>query len=83
MQSARDMGFSDAEAQLLVKQTFLGSINLLNKNNLSCSEWITKVSSKGGTTEAAIRQFGQIELEAGIKTGLLAAETRAQELSKG
>lgn len=83
MKTARGMGFSDAEAQLLVKQTFLGSINLLNKNNLSCSEWITKVSSKGGTTEAAIRQFGQIELEAGIKAGLLAAENRAQELSEG
>lgn len=81
MEAALEMGFSDAEAQLLVKQTFLGSINLLNKNNLTCKNWIEKVSSKGGTTEAAIKKFGEVELEQRIIEGLQTAEKRARELS--
>ncbi|MEM6805709.1 MAG: pyrroline-5-carboxylate reductase [Bacteroidota bacterium] len=83
MNTAKSMGFSDAEAQLLVKQTFLGSINLLNKNSLSCADWIRKVSSKGGTTEAAVKEFNSQHLEDKIKSGLDAAERRAQELSLG
>lgn len=81
--TACKMGFSDAEAQLLVKQTFLGSINLLNKNSLSCKDWIAKVSSRGGTTEAAVSRFNQENLNLHIQSGLEAAEQRAQELSEG
>lgn len=83
MQTARKMGFSDSEAQLLVRQTFLGSINLLNRNSLDCEEWIRRVSSRGGTTEAGMQQFAESDVLAKIEDGLEAARLRAIALSKG
>lgn len=83
IEAGREMGFSDSEAQLLVKQTFLGSVNLLHKNEVSCAEWIQRVSSKGGTTEAAMNRFRDQEVSARIKTGLRAAFERAVALSSG
>ncbi|MEL6676829.1 MAG: pyrroline-5-carboxylate reductase [Bacteroidota bacterium] len=79
---ARDMGFSEAEAKLLVHQTFRGSINLLNRNSLGCEEWIARVSSKGGTTEAAINFFDEKALTSLIGQGLEVAKNRARELSQ-
>jgi len=79
----REMGFSEYEAQLLVEQTFLGAINLLKKNSLSCEDWIRKVSSKGGTTEAAMKTFGEIKLDKMIGEGLDAARNRSEALSQG
>lgn len=81
MQAAQKMGFTNSEAQLLVHQTFKGSIDLLQKNNLNCSEWIQKVSSKGGTTEASIRFFSSQRLNEYIEDGLEVARKRAEELS--
>jgi len=51
MEAARQMGFSESEAELLVSQTFTGAVDLYNKADLSCENWISKVASKGGTTE--------------------------------
>ena len=54
IQAARDMGFNESESELLVAQTFKGAVDLYNKSDLSCEEWIRRVASKGGTTEAAM-----------------------------
>jgi len=78
-----EMGFSEYEAQLLVEQTFLGAISLLKKNSLDCAEWIKRVSSKGGTTEAAMSTFQQLHLGQLIGKGLEAARKRSEELSEG
>lgn len=83
IQSAKEMGFSQSEAELLTYQTFKGAIDLFNKYDVSCEEWIQKVSSKGGTTEAAIQGFREKALEMGFKDGVLAALRRAEELEKG
>jgi len=82
MKAARQMGFTEAQADLLVWQTFLGSLHLQNKNHYSCEEWIQKVASKGGTTEAALKVFGTDEVEEGIIKGLIAAFERAEELGR-
>lgn len=82
MKAARQMGFSESQADLLVWQTFLGSLHLQNKNQYSCEEWIQKVASKGGTTEAALKVFGMDEVEEGIIKGLIAAFERAEELGR-
>ncbi|MDP5172637.1 MAG: pyrroline-5-carboxylate reductase [Bacteroidia bacterium] len=79
---AKTMGFKESEARMLVMQTFMGSIHLLQQYELSCEEWIKKVASKGGTTEAALHQFSAHELREGIWAGLDAAKNRAEELSK-
>jgi len=80
--AAINLGFSAAEAELFVWQTFLGAINLHKKNNLSAKEWIKKVASRGGTTEAAIQAFEEGDLQTDIKKGMKAAFNRAVELSK-
>ena len=79
---AVQMGFRESEARMLVMQTFMGSIHLLQQDDLSCAEWIRKVSSKGGTTEAALRQFGEKAFLEALWSGLDAARQRAEELSR-
>lgn len=81
MEVARQMGFSDAEAQLLVTQTFQGSVDLLNQEDISCDDWVKRVASKGGTTEAALRTFERRGLIPTLELGLTAAFERAIELS--
>ncbi len=78
--AAMKLGFNESQAELLVWQTFVGSMHLHNKNALTCDEWISRVASKGGTTEAAINTFSRMEVQNGIKAGLQAAFDRAEEL---
>ncbi|MEL6357311.1 MAG: pyrroline-5-carboxylate reductase dimerization domain-containing protein, partial [Bacteroidota bacterium] len=70
------------QSELLVAQTFRGAVELYMKNNLSCQEWIQRVSSRGGTTEAAINTFKQTSVFEDIVSGAKAALDRAQELGK-
>ncbi len=80
--SAKELGFSESEAELLVGQTFMGSVHLQNRNELSCKDWIQKVASKGGTTEAAMNSFASNSVDTGINSGTRAAHERAIELGK-
>lgn len=80
MEAAKNMGFSTSESELLVSQTFKGAIDLFNKTDFSCEEWIQKVCSKGGTTEAAMRSYGDNVLQTKIMAGAEAALQRAIEL---
>jgi pyrroline-5-carboxylate reductase len=80
IQTAQKMGFSENQAEVLVEQTFMGAIHLLQSHNLTCAEWISKVASKGGTTEAAMKSFAADNLNDLIGKGLFAAQKRAVEL---
>jgi pyrroline-5-carboxylate reductase len=82
IQKTMEFGFTHTEASKLVEQTFLGAVELYKVNNLSCKEWMDRVSSKGGTTEAALREFNQKNVYASIQQGLEAALKRSRELSK-
>lgn len=82
IEAAKQMGFSPSEAELLVSQTFTGAVDLYNKADLSCENWIGKVASKGGTTEAALRVFEEGALHEDIVAGAQAAMMRARELGK-
>ena len=82
MAAAAGMGFAPAEAELLVSQTFRGAVELYSQSGLSCQDWIARVASKGGTTEAALRAFGQGEVRAGLMAGAEAARARAEELGR-
>ena len=66
----------------MVSQTFKGAVDLYNKSNLSCGEWIARVSSKGGTTEAAVKTFKKHKVHEDIMRGAKAALDRAIELGK-
>ncbi len=83
IEAGRQMGFDDAVAGLLVKQTMLGSYHLINSADKSLDDLIKAVASKGGTTEAALRQFEAGSLTETLVAGIKAAQTRATELSKG
>ncbi len=80
MEGARRMGFSESEAELLVSQTFLGAIELYRATNLSCQEWIDRVCSRGGTTEAALKNYTENAVHQDIIAGAMAALRRAEEL---
>jgi len=79
--SAQRLGFSKEIAQRLVLQTALGTILLLNKENLKAEELRKKVTSKKGTTEAALNVLQNKDLEKIIYLSVKAAKNRAKELS--
>ncbi len=81
-EAAMKMGFTQREAELLVKQTFTGAVNLLESNNLTCKEWIARVASRGGTTEAALKSFAESKVGDDIALGVNAALNRSIELGK-
>ena len=82
MEAAAGMGVGPAEAELLVSQTFRGAVELYAQAGLSSDEWIARVASKGGTTEAALRAFGAGAVREGLMAGAEAARNRAEELGR-
>jgi pyrroline-5-carboxylate reductase len=82
IKAAEDLGFSNSEAIFLVNNTFSGAVQLQNRSSLHHKEWIDKVTSKGGTTEAALDVFKKTKLFETIVKGIFAANDRAKELGK-
>jgi len=82
IEKAEAMGFSKSAAELMVNQTFMGAVHLHNQYDLTCAEWINRVASKGGTTEAALKSFNSDHLNQSIQYGLQKALERAEELGK-
>lgn len=82
MEAARNMGFTNSEAELLVSQTFAGAVGLYHQSDRSCGDWIARVASKGGTTEAALRVYSETTLHGDIIAGAEAALKRAKELGE-
>jgi pyrroline-5-carboxylate reductase len=67
----------------LVEQTLLGSSMLLKESKDSPEELISKVASKGGTTEKALSVFDQENLASIVEKAIQKAKERSEELSKG
>lgn len=82
LEAAQKMGFSDYDSKILVTNTFEGAIELFNQSNLSPESWISRVASKGGTTQAAIDSMEDNNVKQLIKEGAYAAFDRAVELGK-
>lgn len=80
--AAKEMDFTQAEAELLTYQTFRGAIDLFNKFEFSCEEWISRVSSRGGTTEAAFIQLNEENVDQRFQKAIQRALSRAKELSE-
>jgi pyrroline-5-carboxylate reductase len=80
IKAAVELGFNESEAELLVNQTFMGSVAIQNSYSLSNEEWIAKVASKGGTTESALMVFNQNALDEVIINAVKSANNRAIEL---
>lgn len=82
VEAAVKLGFSNSEADFLVSQTFKGAVQLQNRSKESHQQWIEKVASKGGTTEAALSIFDKKNIKANLVAGIEAANDRAIELGK-
>ncbi len=80
IKAAVELGFNESEAELLVNQTFMGSVAIQNSYSISNEEWIAKVASKGGTTESALKVFNQNGLDKIIAKAVKSANDRAVEL---
>ena len=81
--AAESLGFSPDEARLLVSQTAQGSINYLcSQDGFPAATLREQVTSKGGTTAAALDVFAEHDLMKICKDALVAAERRGDELSK-
>lgn len=83
VQAGIEMGLDEHVSSTLAKQTMLGAFHLINNANKPLDELIRAVASKGGTTEAALRTFGEAGMDQTIINALKNAEKRARELSQG
>ena len=82
LEAALKMGFSPFDSKVLVSSTFEGAIELFNQNDISPESWITRVASKGGTTQAAIDSLDANNVNQLIQDAAYAAFNRAVELGK-
>lgn len=82
LEAALKMGFTDYESKVLVSSTFEGAIELFNQSDISPESWISKVASKGGTTQAAINSMDDNNVKQLIEDAAYAAFDRAVELGK-
>ncbi len=81
IEEAMHLGFDYEESVQITTQTFMGSVELFSANNISCKQWIERVASKGGTTEAALKVFNSKDIHHTIGEGISAAYARAKVLS--
>jgi pyrroline-5-carboxylate reductase len=77
---AMEMGFDEDEADILANQTLLGAANLLHKSDDSADELRRKVTSRGGTTEAAMKYYHDNNLMNTLVKGYKIAHHRSLEL---
>ena len=80
--AAKSLGFSDQEASMMVKETFLGSATLLATSASSPEELRQQVTSPNGTTMQATGRFDSADLEKVFIEATEAALARAKELGK-
>ncbi len=80
--AARALGLTPAMARELVTQTLKGSARLLERSGEGADVLRARVTSKGGTTQAALAVFEKNKTGKIIAQALVAAKKRAKELSK-
>jgi pyrroline-5-carboxylate reductase len=78
--AARDLGLAADAARRLSLDTFLGATRLAESSAEPVSLLRERVTSKGGTTEAALNLFATENIAAAIRCGVQAAATRSREL---
>ncbi len=82
MQAAVEMGLTAEQGRLLAQSTFAGAAALAQQSPLSPTTLREQVTSKGGTTFAAITSLDQSDVKAAFVKALHAARDRAAELGR-
>ncbi|EKD53683.1 MAG: hypothetical protein ACD_60C00160G0005 [uncultured bacterium] len=80
--AGQKLGLPEETARLLTLQTALGAARMALESNLSVAELRERVTSKGGTTEAALAVFEKGHIRDLFTEALHAAKTRSEELSR-
>lgn len=75
-----DLGLPPESARLLAIETFVGAARLAATSDEPVAELRARVTSKGGTTAAALAAFDQGNVANGIAQGVVAAARRGREL---
>ncbi len=79
--AAQQLGMNAQDAQLLVVQTALGAARLALESGEPAADLRRKVTSKGGTTEAALKVLNEGGLPTLFEQALQAAAQRSRELA--
>ena len=82
VQAAVEMGLSAGQGRLLAQATFAGAAALASQSPLSPTALREQVTSKGGTTHAAITTLDALGVRAAFVKALHAARVRAEELGR-
>ncbi len=82
IKAARSLGLSEATASQLVQDTVLGAAQLAKSATEGPESLRRKVTSPGGTTEAAIAVFEQEQMESTVAQAIQAATRRARDLGE-
>ena len=82
MQAATEMGLSPEQGRLLAQATMAGAAALSAASPLQPGELRAQVTSKGGTTHAAITALEQSGVKAAIVKAIHAARDRAEDLGR-
>jgi pyrroline-5-carboxylate reductase len=80
--SAKQLGLSHKEALLCVQATLAGSSVLYNESDQDAAALRKQVTSKGGTTEAALKVLAKKSYNKIFSQALKAAKKRSKELSR-
>ncbi len=81
-EGATKLGFTNEQSDLLATQTLFGAAMLLNKSSDSPEQLRRKVTSPGGTTEAALNYFAEKEVKEELIKGFEVSYRRSLELGK-
>jgi pyrroline-5-carboxylate reductase len=83
VQAATDMGLTPEQGRALALQTFAGATALAQASPEPLATLRERVTSKGGTTHAALMSMQADGLRESIVRAVRAAQTRARELGAG
>lgn len=78
--AAEELGFTPEQSKTLVAQTFGGAVKLYEENDISLTEWMGRVSSKGGTTIAGLDYLANANVGPEIQNCVKTCVARAFEL---
>lgn len=82
IEAGQNLGLSETQARELTIATAAGAAKLISKSDQSAQALRLAVTSKGGTTEAAINTLQQYDMKNIIESAIKNAATRSQQLSK-
>lgn len=80
LHTAQSQGLSEQDARELALATVRGAAALASEKSESIESLRDRVTSKGGTTAAAISALEKHNLQEAIQAAMIAAETRSKEI---